>query len=339
VAKYDRLLELVFDHCTIEQIKEALRPAIGNKNVKLSADNKEDLVFKNVKQALDSHSLDVERLYEVLREAEENGPQHIFYLRCPSKDVTQLLTPDYARNALLGMNAPLEPVLSPKINGQVISEVRPWGKAKPSDWVMKIYGHETREVATGEIIRESATRILHVFAPEEYRYVLMARWNAPDLLEIRVPRDSSTQRIENLKRIVERTVGAAVPLDRFSPWSLKKINKKLFDEKEKHGLIYRLGDAELEDEDHNRIRFQSHIPDADLFGGAATESAAKGLLEHNSTYNHQRVIWLKLPVSGLDIEISTLIGARSDNEVIFSRHQNSRGIDYVTRQLRSFSKG
>ncbi len=128
MAKYYRLLELVFDHCTIEQIKEALRPAIGNKNVKLSADSKEDLVYKNVKQALDSHSLDVERLYEVLREAEENGPQHIFYLRCPSKDVTQLLTPDYARAALLGKNAPLEPILSPQKNGQVISEVRPWAE-------------------------------------------------------------------------------------------------------------------------------------------------------------------------------------------------------------------
>jgi hypothetical protein len=339
VAKYDRLLELVLEHCTIEQIREVLRPALGNKNVKLSAENKEDLVYKNLKQALDSYSLDVERVYEALREAEENGPQHIFYLRCPSRDVANQLTPEYAHETLLGKNAPKEPILAHKIGTQIISEVRPVGKAKPFDWVMKMYGHEVREVATGEVIRESAARILHVYTPEEYRYVLMARWNAPDLLEIRVPRDSSVQRVEALRRTVERAVRVAVPLDRFNPWSVRSINKRLFEEKERHTKTYRLGDAELEDEDHNRIRFQSHIPESDLFGGVATEAAARGLLDNNSTYNQQRVIWLKQEDMGFGVDISTLIGARADNEVIFSRHQNSKGIDYVTRQLRAFSKG
>jgi hypothetical protein len=87
VAQYDDLLRLVTENCTIEQVKAVLRPALGNKNVKLSANSKEELVDKNVRAALSSHSLDVEKVYELLRESEENGPQHIFYLRCPSKDV------------------------------------------------------------------------------------------------------------------------------------------------------------------------------------------------------------------------------------------------------------
>jgi hypothetical protein len=225
-----------------------------------------------------------------------------------------------------------------KPNSYVVSEVRSWNSRKPRDWAVKIYGREVREVPTGEVIRESTNRILHVFAEQEFRFVLMARWNAPDLLEIRVPTDTSSQRIQAWKARVEQSLRVAVPLDRFRPWGLKGISRRLFDEKEGHIDVYKLGDAELEDDQHNRVRFQSHVPDTNLFGGAATESAARGMLEHNSSYNQQRVLWLKQPDMGFDTDISTMIGARSDNEVIFSRHQNSRGIDYVTGQLRTFGR-
>lgn len=94
---YGQLLKLIFEHCTADQVKELLRPALGNKNVKISAATKEDLIAKNLREALDSHSIDVKKVYDLLRESEENGPQHIFYLRCPSKDVAQLLTFDFER--------------------------------------------------------------------------------------------------------------------------------------------------------------------------------------------------------------------------------------------------
>jgi hypothetical protein len=338
VAKYDRLLELVEEHCTIDQIKDILRFGLGNKNVKLSADDKAELVQKNLRGALNSHSLDVERVYDGLRDAEENAPQRIYYLRCPSKDVQQLLTLPYIRETLLGKGASDEPNLYVKPNSIAISEVRAVGKAKPHDWIVKFYGHDVREVATGEVIRESATRILKVYRPEDFRYVLLARWNAPDLIEFRTPRDSSNERVDAWRIYLEKMLGVAVPLQRFSPWSLKLTNERLFNEKDKHAKIYKLGDAELEDEYHNKVRFQSYLPNADLFGTAATGSAAKGMLDNNSTYNQQRVIWLKQQDQGFTTDISTMIGARHENEIVVSKHQNAKGIDYVTRQLRAFSK-
>jgi hypothetical protein len=36
------------------------------------------------------------------------------------------------------------------------------------------------------------------------------------------------------------------------------------------------------------------------------------------------------------LPISTLIGAQQEDEAVLLQHQNSRGIDYVTHQLRSF---
>lgn len=121
----------------MEQVRSILRPALGNKNVRLSAPTHKELIQKNLRSALESHSLDVEKVYDLLRESEENGPQHIFYLRCPNKEIQKLLTLDYARNSIFGGKQPPEPCLEYKPNGFVISEVRPWTSRKPADWAVK----------------------------------------------------------------------------------------------------------------------------------------------------------------------------------------------------------
>lgn len=338
MGKYDRLLTLIEENCTIEQVKSVLRPALGNKDVKLSAPSHKELIQSNLRAALESHSLDVERVYDLLRESEENGPQHIFYLKCPSKDVQSLLNLEYMRKAFFGATPPPEPRLDHKPNGFVISEIRPWSHLKPADWVFKIYGHETREVPTGEWIRDDPKRMYRVYTTEEARFVLMARWNSPSVLELRIPATDSRERLDGWKKYLYETLRPAIPFDRFSDWNLADVSRRLFDEKDKHTKVYSLGDAKLEDEFHNVYSIQSHTPDSDLFSGVAADSAAKGVLDHNGVHKNQRVLWFKQPNDGFSVDISTLIGARQENEVVFSRHQNSRGIDYVTRQLRSFGK-
>jgi hypothetical protein len=330
---------LIEEQCTMDQVKAVLRPALGNKDVKLSAPSHKQLIQSNLRSALESHSLDVEKVYDLLRESEENGPQHIFYLRCPSKDIQALLSLDYMRKAFFGATVPPEPQLDHVPDGFVISEVRQWSSKKPADWVLKIYGHEKREVPTGEWIRNDPQRIYRVYKTQETRFVLLARWNSPSILEIRIPATDSRQRLEGWRSYLLETLRLAIPFDRFSPWTLSDVSRRLFDEKAKHTTVYSLGDARLEDEFHNIYSIQSHVPDVDLFSGVAADSAPKGVLEHNGVHKAQRVLWLKQPDEGFQVDISILIGARLDNEVVFSRHQNSRGIDYVTNKLRAFSKG
>jgi hypothetical protein len=339
VGQLDRLLDLIEENCTIEQVKGILRPASGNKDVKVSAPTHRELVQINLRAAVNSHSLDIGRVYDLLRESEENGPQHIFYFRCKNKDIQALLTLDYMRKSIFGSKVPPEPHLDHKPNGFVISEIRPWSSRKPADWALKIYGHEARELPTGEVDRSNPARIARFYRMEEFRFVLLARWNGPDALELRIPETDSRQRLESWRSYLYNTVRVAIPFDRVLPWTLSPVSRRLFDEKDNHPTIYSLGDAKLEDEFHNIYSIQSHAPDSNLFSGVAADSAAKGVLEHNGTHKAQRVLWLKQPDDGFSTDISTLIGARQENEVVFSRHQNSRGIDYVTRQLRSFSKG
>ena len=247
------------------------------------------------------------------------------------------LTLEHVRSSLLGARAPKHPVYALKREGYVISDIRAWGRRKPADWAVKVYGHETREEATGETIDDGPNRFFKVYIRKEYRYVLMARWNAPDLLELRVPRDSSHQRVNGWRRYLEQMLRPAVPFDRFKPWNLQSVSKKFFEQEASHKHLYRLGDAKLEDPHHNLVTFESYAPDGDLFAAAATQSAMKGLLDNEAKHKQQRILWLEQSDQGIS-EISTLIGTRTENEVTFSRHQNSQGIDYVTGQLRAFSK-
>ena len=337
MAENDDLLALIKEHCTADQIKGVLRTASGNKDVKVSAASKEELVETNLRDALRSHSLDAEKLHDLLREAEENGPQHIYYWRTTARDVAHQLTLEHVRSSLLGARAPKHPVYALKREGYVISDIRAWGRRKPADWAVKVYGHETREEATGETIDDGPNRFFKVYIRKEYRYVLMARWNAPDLLELRVPRDSSHQRVNGWRRYLEQMLRPAVPFDRFKPWNLQSVSKKFFEQEASHKHLYRLGDAKLEDPHHNLVTFESYAPDGDLFAAAATQSAMKGLLDNEAKHKQQRILWLEQSDQGIS-EISTLIGTRTENEVTFSRHQNSQGIDYVTGQLRAFSK-
>ncbi len=56
MAEFDELLALIKEHCTAERIKRVLRIATGNKDVKVSASSKEELVETNLRDAFRSHS-------------------------------------------------------------------------------------------------------------------------------------------------------------------------------------------------------------------------------------------------------------------------------------------
>jgi hypothetical protein len=80
--KLDRLLSLVEQECTTDAVQEILRKAKeSDKTVRVSEKNKGLLISKNLRTALGSGVIRPEQVYEVLRNAEENGGQHIFLYR------------------------------------------------------------------------------------------------------------------------------------------------------------------------------------------------------------------------------------------------------------------
>jgi len=98
----DELLKLIHEHCTTEQITALLREGKGNEGVRISAENKEFLVQRNLRDALEAKAINIEHTYDLLREAEENGNHHTFYFRPKTKKLAEQLTIDYIGKALLG---------------------------------------------------------------------------------------------------------------------------------------------------------------------------------------------------------------------------------------------
>lgn len=138
--KTEELFRLVDRFCTFDQIKNLLRTAQGNENVRLSAPTKDALVQTNLRNALESHAISIDRVYDLVRDAEENGNQHIFYFEV-SKKLVQRVTLDAVGSTLWGSDWRAKkkfPVFDLVESKFVYADFRLWNPdKKPGDWVLK----------------------------------------------------------------------------------------------------------------------------------------------------------------------------------------------------------
>ncbi len=132
----------------------------------------------------------LEKVYDLIREAEESGSQHIFITVPRSSPTAER---GCHRKAALGDRLGRKNKFSacwPFRGGihlfRLSSVSHP--ETKPLDWVLKIYGHEFTDRATDIVTELSETRYTREFIREERRIVVVVRWNNPGVLEIRLPR-------------------------------------------------------------------------------------------------------------------------------------------------------
>jgi len=69
----DEILKLVENLCTAEQIKDLLRKRKGDEHVRISAETKEDLCQRNLRDAIRAKAVDLTEVFDLIRDAEENG--------------------------------------------------------------------------------------------------------------------------------------------------------------------------------------------------------------------------------------------------------------------------
>src|SRR5258707_8373869 len=93
-AYADELFRLVDNLCTADQVQALLRTVKGQKDVRITAENKSDLIERNLRTAVTSRALSLDQVYELVRTAEENGNQHIFYFKPKGKVSTESLKPE-----------------------------------------------------------------------------------------------------------------------------------------------------------------------------------------------------------------------------------------------------
>ena len=100
MAAHDDLYELIDKFCTASEIASVLREAKGTEGVRVTAENKNDLIQRNLRSAVEQRAIQISRVYDLLRDGEENGDQHVFYFRARTKKFAESPTFDAVGKAL-----------------------------------------------------------------------------------------------------------------------------------------------------------------------------------------------------------------------------------------------
>ncbi|MGB9233145.1 MAG: hypothetical protein WCC04_01945 [Terriglobales bacterium] len=332
------LAKLVYDWCAAEQIAQLLRDAKDTSDeVRVSAPKKETLIEKNLRDAIESGAIPLDKVYDLIREAEENGNQHIFYYRRSGQpgSLNNVATRLWGAQWEKKMDLPRADLVE---NDLIFADLHPWNAdLKPHDWVLKIYGHEFTKRYTDVIEKIEGHRFKHEFFEEPRRLVIVVRWNNPGILEVRIPQTASKKRVNQLLQQTWLMIAPACPPTEFEAWKLTKARGRMIAEQKTNEKIYRLNHTRLEDEDHNVGTFECHDPQGNLFSKQKMVNSVQNFIEEGECKN-LRVLWFTGNNPNPSRELHTLIGHNETNEIVIGGYCQSQDVDYVTDQLRHFSR-
>jgi hypothetical protein len=339
----EEALRLVEDLCTADQVRDLLR-VHKTKDVRITAEKKEDLVRRNLREAITSNAVSISEVFDLIRDAEENGNQHIFYYRPETKKLAAALALENVARQLWGTRKESTVAGFPNLtlipDSFSYSDLRVPGSKKPNDWLLKIYGQKAIVRATGKVEHRPGGYIWREFVAEPLRIVLSARWNAPDLLEIRIQRDESRRRIEEWQQVVWRMLSPALTRAQFSEWPVTPCMRRIVLEAHKHEKVYDFRDAGVIDETNEVIgEFQAISDQGNLFQSTLARNAVNKFVNDGGELKALAVRWKTSESSNVPSrELRTLLGVKETHEVLIASHCSALDVEYVTDQLRGFSK-
>lgn len=348
----DEALSLVESLATTEQIQNLLRTRKGHKDVRIGAENKSEVVYRNLREAVDKRAIEIEAVFDLIRDSEESGNQHIFYYKPKSRAIADALAFENIAPRLFGSGweKKLEenfPAIKLRTNDFKTSDFRRLQK-KPKDWIFKIYGDTTVEKSTGKEKPEGTNQLWRLYEFEQLRIVLLARWNSPDLLEIRVQRNDSRRRVEGWHNTVWEMLKPHLVRAQFEPWEMSKTMKNLIDKESANEKVYDFRDARLIDKKRVHVTFQAESDTGNLFGSDETRESLHTLLDAKSECDGLTVTWKPQSNEIPKKDLRTLLGVRQtqemrrsvrqSNEMVVQAHCSDEDLDYVTGQLRQFNK-
>lgn len=330
--------KLVSEWCAVEQIAQLLRDAKDtSEEVRVSAPKKEILIEENLRKAVEAGAISLDKVYNLIRESEENGNQHVFYYRRSGQPGTldDVATRLWGAQWQKKMDLPRADLVE---NDFIFADLHPWNATlKPHDWVLKIYGHEYVDRYTDVIKPIGENRFTHEFVREARRIVIVVRWNNPGILEVRIPQTESKKRVKQWLQKAWLMIAPACPPTEYAPWKLTKARGRMIAEQKSNEKVYRLNHTRVEDEDHNIGTFECHDPQGHLFAQQRMVESVKKLIDGGECTN-LRVLWLTGNNPNPSRELHTLIGHNESNEIVIGGYCQSRDVDYVTDQLRHFSR-
>lgn len=336
--------DLVDEKCTSEQISNLFRDfkEVNPKEVLVSG-SKVDLLGR-LRRLVSKNIVPIQRVVDLLRECEENGDQHIFYLKPRSAEVVKLCRDggDHFASSLWGEEYDYMgfPSFDRIPQTFVWSDFRAGLSGKPKDWLAKIYGHEVHDKFKHEI-RDARGDLIKYYLRVEDRPVCLVRWNDPDLLELRIPRATTLGTVRQRLETVWEMMRPAFDPSQFEAWDMDKVRRKLLSERgaDPWQKIYRLSSMEFIDSSSGRASFLPHTDDENADDAIERTAAIDAYLTGGGNCHHLVVTWLPKESAGkLATELKAVSGGKHTNELVIAAKTTFDAIDYVTNRLRELDR-
>ncbi len=322
-----------------QQVTELLRKHKGKEHVRITAENNDRRIHHNLRTAVEENVIGLNEVFDLIRHAEENGNQHLFFYKLKNKSAATSLKYETVASRLWGTSWKTTtsefPSVRLKTNDYKHSDFRAVPK-KPNDWILKIYGHNLITRATGNTEIRGG-RLWREYEDVPLRVVLVARWNSPEILELRVQRNESRKSVERWHNKIWEMLNPALLPTQFEGWALEKSIARLVLEQEKNKALYYFRDAKVIDPAGIHATFETHEEQGDLFASEQTRTSLQSYVKE-SECKGLTVTWLPGLNNTPEKETRTLLAARQPHEIIVQAHCSGQDLDYVTNQLRRFSK-
>lgn len=340
------LYELINTHVNADTIQELFRSLKADRpdTIKIGG-NKPDLIAR-LKNLVAAGEIAEGHAYNLLRDAEENGNQRIYYFQPNRARTRELNSPDDVGQSLFGAGWEDKfstPLLTKVVDGTTVVDFRRHPK-KTRDWVLKLYGYANRRKFIDRTPLDVDRRYRETWEEVPTRVVLLVRWNSYTAdfgwLEFRLTRGLEGREKVHLENLWE-VVRPAVTLGDCHPVCLSPAIAKLFTTRGKNQTLYHLRDTEAWDRDENGYAIKPHDPDDGTLD--ATEHGS-GMIEQivnsGGECSSAVVEWQTETSAGCLLKaLKCIIGGGTKatrHQVCIASEVSAAAVDYVTDQLRHF---
>ncbi|WP_144057387.1 hypothetical protein [Novipirellula maiorica] len=283
-----------------EEIKQVLREAKVN-SPHLSGDivlgySKEDTI-SNLRRAVALEIVSKEVVHRLLWDSEENGQQHILLLIPANQDIaSKLAMGTWIADKVFGEENWGNDRFPAFVDPHEAYEWADFRIGLPGanyDWIGKMYGHERIRVPVGtqktDEDDEGIISVTRTYKYSEIRTVLVARWNHPHFLELRVDNRQlrATDSIDERRNELWKAFSEVFSIDDFDGFPIDKTLKKMVHnrlDKENIG-IYSIGKIELVDPDSGKVTMlpceSGHLDDSAPRSATLQTALNEGLSPHS----------------------------------------------------------
>jgi hypothetical protein len=344
----NELIEIIRKTVTAKAISALLDEAYGglpDTEAPMPKGTKAEEFLASLRDGVNRGFIPRELVYNLVRDAEENGSQHIFYYRLTNPENRAVYSNmSYIGTRLWGegweqaMGFPKFTLLP---QNMVPGDLRRPSHSQTitNDWILRLYDVLMRlkeQVEEQEQLEDGGVK--KIFRPHREKGVLVVRWHAFGVLELRVPSGQSKKVMESAKAKLWALLERAMDPADFQEWELSPALSKLYQERNVNKDKYELGSLGTMAADGTLIDIRPSDEEDSLADSEIAEKKIADAEQNLEVCRKLGIIFKKGDATGFSHKLRVSAGLNAKNEAIILGSATPSMVDYVTYRFRAFSK-